>query len=110
MALNGSALNGSALNGSALTATSAVEVVPSAGAVGGGGAPGLELPGWAVALPERYARPLREGNPAVIGRLEHGRFLLDLRCIEEAEDEALVGAVRAAAAALGNDPEAEPCG
>ena len=31
------------------------EVVPSAGVVGGGGAPGLELPGWAVALPVVYA-------------------------------------------------------
>jgi L-seryl-tRNA(Ser) seleniumtransferase len=74
-----------------------VEVVPSAGAVGGGGAPGLELPGWAVALPERYAQALRAGEPAVIGRLERGRCLLDLRCVEEAEEAALIAAVRSAA-------------
>ncbi|HEX8304965.1 MAG TPA: L-seryl-tRNA(Sec) selenium transferase [Jatrophihabitans sp.] len=72
----------------------AVEVVPSAGAVGGGGAPGLELPGWAVALPERYAQALRTTQPAVIGRLERGRCLLDLRCVEEAEEAALIAAVR----------------
>jgi L-seryl-tRNA(Ser) seleniumtransferase len=75
-----------------------VEVVPSAGAVGGGGAPGLQLPGWAVALPESYARALRAAEPAVIGRLEHGRCLLDLRCVEEAEEAALIAAVRSVAA------------
>jgi L-seryl-tRNA(Ser) seleniumtransferase len=77
------------------------EVVPSAGAVGGGGAPGLELPGWAVALPEAFGPALRAGRPAVIGRLERGRCLLDPRCLEEAEDEALIAAVRTAARQLG---------
>ncbi|HEX8768118.1 MAG TPA: hypothetical protein VF714_07095, partial [Jatrophihabitans sp.] len=77
-----------------------VEVVPSAGAVGGGGAPGLQLPGWAVALPERYAAALRAGEPAVIGRLERGRCLLDLRCVEETEEAALIAAVRSATARL----------
>ena len=76
-----------------------VEVVPSAGAVGGGGAPGLELPGWAVALSEGYAQALRATEPPVIGRLERGRCLLDLRCVEEAEEAVLIAAVRAAAAA-----------
>jgi L-seryl-tRNA(Ser) seleniumtransferase len=75
-----------------------VEVVPSAGAVGGGGAPGLELPGWAVALPEHYAQALRAGQPAVVGRLERGRCLLDLRCVEEAEEADLIAAVRSVAA------------
>jgi L-seryl-tRNA(Ser) seleniumtransferase len=80
--------------GGADAAGGTVEVVPSAGAVGGGGAPGLELPGWAVALPERYAQALRTTQPAVIGRLERGRCLLDLRCVEEAEEAALIAAVR----------------
>ena len=73
------------------------EVVPSAGAVGGGGAPGLTLPGWAVALPEDYAPVLRVGSPAVVGRVERGRCLLDLRCVPAAEDAALLAAVLAAA-------------
>jgi L-seryl-tRNA(Ser) seleniumtransferase len=70
------------------------ELVPSNGAVGGGGAPGLQLPGWAVALPTRYAEELRAGTPAVIGRIEHGRCLLDLRCIEPADDAAVLAALR----------------
>ncbi|HIZ37755.1 MAG TPA: L-seryl-tRNA(Sec) selenium transferase, partial [Candidatus Ruania gallistercoris] len=36
-----------------------VAVVPHQGRVGGGGAPGHELPGWAVRLPESAAPPLR---------------------------------------------------
>ena len=74
-----------------------VEVVPSAGAVGGGGAPGLPLPGWAVALPEDFAVPLRAGSPAVVGRVERGRCLLDLRCVPVTEDAALRAAVLAVA-------------
>ncbi|RKS80518.1 L-seryl-tRNA(Ser) seleniumtransferase [Motilibacter peucedani] len=72
------------------------EVVPSAGAVGGGGAPGVELPGWAVALPEVVAPRLRAGTPPVVARVEGGRCLVDLRCIEPADDAVLAGAVRAA--------------
>ncbi len=67
------------------------EVVPSDGVVGGGGAPGRVLPGWAVALPAAWAVPLRLGRPPVIGRVERGRLLLDLRCVP-AERDADVGA------------------
>jgi L-seryl-tRNA(Ser) seleniumtransferase len=74
-----------------------VEVVASDGAVGGGGAPGLVLAGWAVALPPELAAPLRRGTPAVVGRIERDRLVLDLRCIPAAEDASLVGAVRRAA-------------
>jgi L-seryl-tRNA(Ser) seleniumtransferase len=69
------------------------EVVPAAAVVGGGGAPGVELPSWAVALPERYAVPLRTGEPAVVGRTEHGRLLLDLRCVPADTDDVLREAV-----------------
>ncbi|HYP43850.1 MAG TPA: L-seryl-tRNA(Sec) selenium transferase [Propionibacteriaceae bacterium] len=75
-----------------------VEVVPAAGAVGGGGAPGLTLPGWAVALPEGYAERLRVGEPAVVGRTERGRCLLDLRCVPVDSDALLVAAIRDAQA------------
>jgi L-seryl-tRNA(Ser) seleniumtransferase len=71
-------------------------VVPSDGAVGGGGAPGLVLPGWAVALPATLAARLRAGDPCVVGRVEHDRCLLDLRCVPEDADDLLVAAVRAA--------------
>jgi L-seryl-tRNA(Ser) seleniumtransferase len=69
-----------------------VEVVASAAVVGGGGAPGLELPSWALSLPEEYAVPLRLGDPPVVGRVERGRLLLDLRCVPAELD----GTVRAA--------------
>ncbi len=77
-----------------------VSVVASAGAVGGGGAPGLSLPGWAVALPEPYAVALRTGTDPVVGRVERGRCLLDLRCVPAADDDRLLAAVRAVPAAL----------
>jgi L-seryl-tRNA(Ser) seleniumtransferase len=72
-------------------------VVESAGAVGGGGAPGLTLPGWAVAVPEAYAGPLRLGRPAVAARVERGRCLLDLRCVPAEADDAVLAAVLAVA-------------
>jgi L-seryl-tRNA(Ser) seleniumtransferase len=73
-------------------------VVESDGVVGGGGGVGVQLPGFAVALPESFAAPLRTGDPAVVGRVEHGRCLLDLRCVPEADDGARADAVRSAAA------------
>ena len=71
-------------------------VVPVEGRVGGGGAPGVPLPGWAVALPEAFARELRRGDPLVVARLEGGSCLLDLRCVGEDDLPALVSAVRTA--------------
>jgi L-seryl-tRNA(Ser) seleniumtransferase len=66
-------------------------------AVGGGGAPGVELESAAVSLPESLAVPLRRGEPAVVGRLEQGRLLLDLRSVPEDHDECLAEAILAAA-------------
>ena len=64
-------------------------------AVGGGGAPEVSLPSAAVSLPERYAAALRTGAPAVVGRLEDGRCLLDLRTVAPSDDDALAAAVLA---------------
>lgn len=72
------------------------DAVPSAATVGGGGAPGVTLPSAAVALPDRYAPALRTGRPAVLGRVENGRCLLDLRALPEEADDALCEAVLAA--------------
>jgi L-seryl-tRNA(Ser) seleniumtransferase len=74
----------------------AIEVVDSAGVVGGGGAPEVVLPGSAVAVDERLAGPLRTGGPPVVGRVERGRLLLDLRCVPEDRDADLLAAVLAA--------------
>ena len=71
------------------------EVVEHAGRVGGGGAPEVPLPGWAVALPEELARPLRLGQPPVVARVNQGRCLVDLRCVPEAQDAELIAAIQA---------------
>jgi L-seryl-tRNA(Ser) seleniumtransferase len=73
-----------------------VRVVDSESTVGGGGAPGVTLPSAALSLPEPYAAALRAGTPAVLGRLEGGRCLLDLRALAPADDETLAECVRAA--------------
>ncbi len=73
-------------------------VVPSDGVVGGGGAPGRVLPGAAVRLPEDLAAAVRTGDPAVLGRVERGHLLLDLRCVPADRDDELFAAVLAAAA------------
>ncbi|SCF31485.1 L-seryl-tRNA(Sec) selenium transferase [Micromonospora echinospora] len=69
------------------------EVTECVSVVGGGGAPGVELPSWGVALPERFAEPLRMGDPPVLGRVVRGRLLLDLRCVPESADETVWAAV-----------------
>jgi L-seryl-tRNA(Ser) seleniumtransferase len=81
------------------------QAVPAAAAVGGGGGPGVTLPSAALSLPGRLGAVLRSGAavrrgdvPAVVGRVEGGRLLLDLRAVAPADDERLAGAVLAAAA------------
>lgn len=71
-------------------------VVPHSGRVGGGGAPGVPLPGWAVRLPESAAAPLRAGRPAVLPRVHDGACLVDPRCVPESDDDRLLDAIRAA--------------
>ena len=92
------------LAGSLADASIDARVEDSAAAVGGGGAPGLELASAAVSLPADLAVPLRSGQPvrrgsmpAVVGRLEEGRLLLDLRAVDPADDDLLRAAVIAAA-------------
>jgi L-seryl-tRNA(Ser) seleniumtransferase len=71
----------------------------------------VTLPGAALSLPERLASALRAGAavrrgavPAVVGRIEGGRLLLDLRAVQPADDERLAAAVLAAAAGDGVSP------
>jgi L-seryl-tRNA(Ser) seleniumtransferase len=83
-----------------LAAALGASVVAHDGRVGGGGAPGVPLPGWAIRLPEAIAEPLRAGDPAVLPRVHDGACLVDLRCIPEADDDHLLAAVAAALAGL----------
>ena len=79
----------------------ATEVVRHEGRVGGGGGVGVPLAGWALALPVDVAARLRTGSPAVLPRVTDGRCLVDLRCVPEADDDALAGAIEAALDATG---------
>jgi L-seryl-tRNA(Ser) seleniumtransferase len=79
--------------------------VPTEAAVGGGGAPGVRLASAAVSVPAEYAAALRTLPPAVLdtvvlGRVEHGRCLLDLRAVDRTDDRVVRAAVLAAHRAL----------
>lgn len=76
----------------------AVGVTETASLVGGGGAPGAELPSRALTLDPELAVPLRTGDPAVVGRTKNGSLILDLRGVEPPRDDALGQAIRRAAA------------
>jgi len=64
---------------------------------GGGSLPGMTIPSVALELapPEidAFARRARTGAPALVGRTEGGRFLIDLRTIPPQRDEDVVAAV-----------------
>jgi L-seryl-tRNA(Ser) seleniumtransferase len=74
-------------------------VVDSEAVIGGGGAPGVTLPSAAVSLPASCVGPLRRAVPAVMGRVEGGRCLLDLRAVPEEADPELAAAVQRTCAA-----------
>lgn len=81
------------------------EAVPSLAAVGGGGAPGVELDSAAVSLPAHLAEPLRRGDLAVVGHVLDGRLLLDLIGVHQAQDADLVEAVRQALGTPSHAPD-----
>jgi L-seryl-tRNA(Ser) seleniumtransferase len=78
------------------------EAVATEATFGGGALPGEVLPSFGVALahrkPDSLAASLRTGRPALVGRIEDGRVVLDLRTIEPERDGELEAAVRSALA------------
>jgi L-seryl-tRNA(Ser) seleniumtransferase len=72
-----------------------VEEVSSA--PGGGALPELSIPSWAIAIAsgsaDHLARQLRNGKPAVFGRVQDGRVLLDLRTVMPEDDKSLLGRI-----------------
>jgi len=78
------------------------EVAPTRATIGGGSLPGETLPSFALALDggghdlDALARRLRLGAPAVFGRIEHDRLLLDLRTVLPEDDAGLRQAVAVA--------------
>jgi L-seryl-tRNA(Ser) seleniumtransferase len=71
-------------------------VTAGASAIGGGSAPGVDLPTWLIVLDKRGSsaegldRRLRGLTPPVIARIEHDRVVLDLRTVFPEQDAQLV--------------------
>ena len=78
-------------------------VVHVEGQVGGGTLPLARPRSWACVLEgdaEALATRLRTGEPSVLARIEDGRLVLDVRCIEDPDVAPLAAAVVAARAPL----------
>ncbi|MGZ6131572.1 MAG: L-seryl-tRNA(Sec) selenium transferase [Myxococcaceae bacterium] len=74
-------------------------VVRVEGQVGGGTLPMARPPSWACLVEgdaEGTAARLRTGEPAVLGRIEEGRLVLDVRCLEDRDLGRLAAAVATA--------------
>src|SRR5262245_9304165 len=77
-----------------------VEALQTEATVGGGSLPGETLPSFGVAIgggrAENVLASLRHGRPSVVGRIDAGRVILDLRTVEPERDGDLATAVLAA--------------
>lgn len=66
--------------------------------VGGGSAPGTELPTYRVGLetddPETLSQRLRQSDPPIVGRIEAGKVWLDPRTLEPAELKTVAEALK----------------
>ncbi len=71
------------------------ELVAGVSAVGGGSAPGVDLPTWLVAVEKEglgadaLDARLRSQTPPVIARIERDRLVLDLRTVAREDDQRL---------------------
>ena len=80
------------------------EVVAAEGQVGGGSVPTQMLKSFAVALMPKTGsvdaleEKLRLGEPAIIGRINHDRYLLDVRTLKDSDFEEIVQAAAEAQA------------
>jgi L-seryl-tRNA(Ser) seleniumtransferase len=85
----------------------AADVVPTESTIGGGSLPGQVLPSWGLAVrsrsPDRLAASLRTGHPAVVGRIDDDRVVLDLRTVGPTEDALMAAALLAGLAVAGGD-------
>jgi len=80
-----------------------IDIVDTAAFAGGGTLPTQEIPSKALRLrpghgdAESFARTLRLGTPAVIGRIRGAALLLDLRTVARAQQPILSERIAAAA-------------
>lgn len=86
----------------ALESLASAEIIESESMLGGGSVPGQTIPSIAVALTpksmsvEKLAARLREGHPALFGRISKDRLLFDLRTVPPKFDTQIVPLVREA--------------
>jgi L-seryl-tRNA(Ser) seleniumtransferase len=77
-----------------LSSSNVVSVDPVSSAPGGGALPEMSIPSWAVAISsanaDQTARQLRMGKPAVFGRVQEGRVLIDLRTVLPEDDQSVM--------------------
>lgn len=84
------------------TAGVVVEVKDDVAYVGGGSLPDVAVPTAVLAITPakigetEFAARLRNGTPAVMGRIQDGKLLLDLRTVFERDEEALLRAITTA--------------
>jgi L-seryl-tRNA(Ser) seleniumtransferase len=77
-----------------------VALINGTSAVGGGSAPGLQLPTVLLSIardgesPDATERWLRSLDPPIIARIEHNRVVLDLRTVLPDQDETLARLLR----------------
>jgi L-seryl-tRNA(Ser) seleniumtransferase len=71
------------------------DIVQGMSAIGGGSAPGVELPTWLIAIEKSGMTPnalealMRRPPTPIVARIEHGQVLLDLRTVLPHQDSAL---------------------
>jgi L-seryl-tRNA(Ser) seleniumtransferase len=76
------------------------DVIAGFSAVGGGSAPGVDLPTWLIALEKEglsasaLEEQLRRLHPAVIARIDRDRVVLDLRTVLPHQDAELSSSLR----------------
>ena len=77
------------------------EAIQDKAYLGGGSVPAQELSTWCIALEpagggvDSLAAALRKGQPAVVGRVQQDRLLLDMRSVFPRQDTQLVEAIEA---------------
>ncbi len=77
-----------------------VEVISGESLIGGGSAPTSTLPTFLLGVTaghlsaDELAARLRQHNPPIVGRVEEGRVLLDLRTVFENEESDIVKALQ----------------
>jgi L-seryl-tRNA(Ser) seleniumtransferase len=81
------------------TSTIRAELVPGESVIGGGAAPGSNLPTHLIALTseafsaDQFATRLRQNDPPIITRVEDGRVLIDLRTVFPEQEAVMLAAL-----------------